>query len=107
MSAPLTPTVVHVPLPPPPPTPLKLKLGGLTGVYPWTGGKPIDSTFSNMQQTQPYSPYCYHLQNPTKTHKQMAVKISINCHGETDAKQFTKDEKDLSLMISSTNLMNI
>ena len=87
MSAPLMPTTVCVPLPPL--TPMKLKLGGLTGVYPWTGGKPIDSTFSNTQQTQPYSPYCYHLQNPTKAHKQMAAKISINCHGETDLRPFS------------------
>ena len=77
-----------------PPTPMKLKLGGLTGVYPWTGGKPINSTFSNRQQTQPYSPYCYHLQNPTEAHKQRVAKISINCHCET---RFTKDEEDLSL----------
>ena len=43
------------------------------------------------------SPYFYHLQNQTKAHKQMEAKISINCHGEMNLKQFTKDEKDLSL----------
>ena len=95
MTTPLTPFMVHVPLPPP--TPTKLKLGGLTGVYPWTGGKPIDSTFSNIQRTQPCSPYCYHLQDPTETHKQMAAKISIDSHGKKEPKWFTKDEKDLSL----------
>ena len=67
------------------------------GIYPWTGGKPIDSTFTNTHWTQPNSPYCCHLQNPTEAHKQMAAKISITHHGEMDLKWFTKDEKDLSL----------
>ena len=96
MSTPPTPMTVHVPLPPL--TPIKPKLGGLMGVHPGTGGKPINSTFLNIQQTQPYSPYCYHLQNPTKTHKQMAAKTSITHHGEMDPKQFTKDEKTFLLM---------
>ena len=44
-SVPMMPGPVHVP--PPPPTPPKPKLGGLTGIYPWTGGKPIDLTYVN------------------------------------------------------------
>ena len=47
MSIPTTHGTIHVP--PPPPTPPKLKHGGLTSVYLWTGGKPVDSTYVNTQ----------------------------------------------------------
>ena len=98
MSAPTTPP----PRPPPPPTPrvvaapTRPRLGGLTGIHPWTGGRPTDTNFQATTRTVPRSPYCYQLQDPTEAHKALKNKTTI-INSDSDTRKFTRDEKELTL----------
>ena len=90
-----TPGIMRVA--PPPPIP---RLGGTTNAYyPWTGGEPMNATFTATRWVLPRSSHCHHFHDPTEAHKQLKTKMTIQTTtSDSDTKNlFSRDEKAITI----------